>query len=363
MGGDIAAWCALRGLTVTLQDRAIEFVMPAMERAKQLFAKRLKAPGAAVDASKRMQMDIDAEHVGSADVIIEAIVEDLDVKREMFVKLEQKSHPTALLATNTSSIRIEEIASSLADPSRLVGIHFFNPVSQLQLVEVIRGSDTATEAVQAALSFVTQIGKLPLPCFSAPGFVVNRVLMPYMLEALLAAEDGLAVETIDAAAKKFGMPMGPIELADRVGLDVAQSVANILSQAFGREVPITLGRMVKEGRLGHKCRLGGFYRYRDGRPVKAAKFAPPGRELIDRLLLPLVNECMACLSDGVVNDADLLDAGVVFGTGFAPHTGGPMRYARNLGHDVVADRLTSLAEQYGSRFAPHPGWRDRSSLA
>jgi 3-hydroxyacyl-CoA dehydrogenase / enoyl-CoA hydratase / 3-hydroxybutyryl-CoA epimerase len=356
MGGDIASWCALRGLEVTVQDREEQYVRPALERAEKLFTKRLREPGAAVAASRRLRVDIDGEGVPDADVTIEAIVEDLDAKRALFGKLEPELKASAILATNTSSIRLEEIAGVLSAPERLVGLHFFNPVAQLPLVEVISGDQTSPEVARRALAFVTQIGKLPLPCRSAPGFVVNRVLTPYLLEALHAHEDGYPLETIDSAAKAFGMPMGPIELADQVGLDVALSVARILSSVLGSDPPPRLEQMVASGRLGLKTN-GGFYAYEGGKPRKARDYPRPDRDLQDRLMLPLVNEAMACYSDGVVADTDLLDAGVVFGTGFAPFTGGPIRYATQRGIDEIVARLEALAERFGPRFQPHPGWQ------
>lgn len=355
MGGDIAAWCALRGLDVTLQDREMKYVEPALERADELFAKRLKAPGAAAEARGRLSVDLGGLHVPEADVVIEAIVEDLDVKRALFSELEAKAAPSTVLASNTSSIRIEDIAAGLREPNRLVGVHFFNPVAQLPLVEVVRGEESDEDVVQRAMSFVTQIGKLPLPCRSAPGFVVNRVLMPYMLEALTAHADGHALETIDAAARRFGMPMGPIELADRVGLDVALHVATILAEAFGRPLPDLLEGKVEAGELGMKSGVG-FYRYAAGRPVKSKDFAQPDGDLQDRLILALVNECVACLEDGVIDEPDLLDAGVIFGTGFAPYTGGPIQYARQRGFAETEQRLQALAERFGPRFEPHHGW-------
>lgn len=360
MGGDIASWCALRGLKVSLQDRAEEYVRPAIERAKKLFERRLKAPGAAAQAAARLEVDIEGRHVERADLVLEAIVEKLDAKRTLYAELEPRCRDTALLATNTSSLRIEDLAQNLARADRFVGLHFFNPVAQLPLVEVIRGEATSDASMNAALAFVVQIGKLPLPCRSAPGFLVNRVLTPYMLEALRAHEDGHSLETIDAAAKQFGMPMGPVELADRVGLDVALSVAKIMSVVLRSEPPAMLAAMVDAGRLGAKTGHG-FYRYDGGRPEKQKQYARPDDDLTDRLLLPLVNEAVACLREHVVDDSDLVDAGVVFGTGFAPFRGGPIRYAHQRGvRDVVA-RLTLLAERHGPRFSPHSGWDQLAS--
>lgn len=356
MGGDIAAWCALRGLTVTLQDRAMEFIEPALARARRLFRKRLRAPGAADEAYARLTADLDGDALPTADLLIEAIVEKLDAKRQLLADVEPKLAADALIGTNTSSIRLEEMADALQRPNRFVGLHFFNPVASLPLVEVIRGAETGEAAFARALAFVTRIGKLPLPCRSAPGFVVNRVLTPYMLEALRAHADGHAFETIDAAATAFGMPVGPVELADRVGLDVALHVARILGEVLGSEPPAELEAKVAAGQLGVKTGAG-FYRYRDDRPDKRADFPAPDRALEDRLILPLVNEALACYDDGVVDDLDLLDAGVVFGTGFAPFTGGPVNYARQRGVDEVVTRLEALAERHGPRFAPRPGWR------
>jgi 3-hydroxyacyl-CoA dehydrogenase/enoyl-CoA hydratase/3-hydroxybutyryl-CoA epimerase len=355
MGGDIAAWCALRGLKVTVQDRAMEFVEPALKRARSLFEKRLKAPGEADAAAARLTVDLAGAEVGTADVVIEAIVEKLDAKTALFRELEPKLRADAILATNTSSIMLEQMAGALSRPNRFVGLHFFNPVASLPLVEVIHGEGTDDATLQRSLAFVTSIGKVPLPCASAPGFVVNRVLMPYMLEALHAHEDGIALETIDAAAIAFGMPVGPIELADRVGLDVALHVARILKDIAGREPPALLEAKVSSGALGAKTGSG-FYRYADDRAQKRKEFPRPDRDLQDRLLLPLVNEAVACFAAGVVDDLDLLDAGVVLGTGFAPFTGGPIHYARERGVGEVIGRLEELARRFGPRFAPRPGW-------
>ncbi|HUQ52624.1 MAG TPA: 3-hydroxyacyl-CoA dehydrogenase NAD-binding domain-containing protein [Gammaproteobacteria bacterium] len=356
MGGDIAAWCALRGLEVTLQDRAQQYVDPALARARELFAKRLRAPGEADAAGSRLRVDLAAAEAGSADLVLEAIVEKAEAKRGLFADLEPRMSPTALIATNTSSIKLETLASALQHPERFVGLHFFNPVASLPLVEVIRGEQTSDATMMAAMSFVIKIGKLPLPCRSAPGFLVNRLLTPYMLEALYAHVDGHSLESIDAAAKNFGMPMGPVELADRVGLDVALHVAEILSGLLATQPPELLKAKVAKGELGVKTGRG-FYVYDTrGKPIKDRSRAAPDAELADRLLLPLLNEAVACLDEGVVADADLVDAGVVFGAGFAPFTGGPIRYARRRGVAEIVEKLTRFAERFGTRFTPHAGW-------
>ena len=358
MGGDIAAWCVLKGLTVTLQDRAQQYVEPAVARARELFRKRLRAPGDAEAAANRLRVDLAAAEIGSADLVIEAIVEKAEAKRTLFAEIEPRLAESAVIATNTSSIELETLAGVLKRPGRLVGLHFFNPVASLPLVEVIRGRDTSEETMQIALSFVTKIGKLPLPCRSAPGFLVNRLLTPYMIEALYAHADGHSLESIDAAAKAFGMPMGPVELADRVGLDVALHVAEILSSVLAATPPELLRQKVAKGDLGVKTGRG-FYAYDShGKPIKARNRVVADDDLADRLLLPLINEAVACLHEEVVADADLLDAGVVFGAGFAPFTGGPIRYAQERGFANVITKLRDLEGRFGTRFTPHEGWRN-----
>jgi 3-hydroxyacyl-CoA dehydrogenase / enoyl-CoA hydratase / 3-hydroxybutyryl-CoA epimerase len=357
MGGDIAAWCALRGFSVTLQDRAAEFIEPALGRAAELFEKRVRDPAQRTAVRARLRADVAGDGVTDADVVIEAIFESLNAKRELYASLEPRLKPDALLATNTSSLELEPLAAKLARPGRLVGLHFFNPVAQMPLIEVVHSTSTEAPMIDAALAFTRKLDKLPVPCRSAPGFVVNRVLMPYLQEAMRAGEEGIPLAGIDQAAVRFGMPMGPIELADVVGLDVAKDVGEIIAEELHRPIPrlTRLEQLVTAKKLGRKSGEG-FYRWQDGKPVKpdAASSAPP--ELEDRLILSLVNECAAVLREGVVADADLLDAAVIFGTGFAPFRGGPIAYARSRGIDAVVARLNQLAERYGSRFAPDPGW-------
>ncbi len=361
MGGDIAAWSAFRGMTVTLQDRSAELIQPAMDRAKAFFDKRLKDPAAAAAAFARLRMDVNGDGVGDSDVVIEAIFENADAKRALYAELEPKLKPNAILATNTSSIEIETLSAGLKDPSRLVGIHFFNPVAQMQLVEIVRGTGTQPQAVQNALQFTRKLDKLPLPCKSAPGFVVNRILTPYVNEALFALESGIPAAVIDRAGKAFGMPMGPIELTDVVGLDVSLHVGRVLAGALQRRVPEILIKRVEQKKLGRKSGEG-FYVWRDGKPVKpeSAQFAMPA-DLTDRLILPMLNEAVACLREGVIEDADLLDAGAIFATGFAPFRGGPLHYARERGIADVTARLEELARRYGERFRPDPGWQQFSA--
>jgi 3-hydroxyacyl-CoA dehydrogenase / enoyl-CoA hydratase / 3-hydroxybutyryl-CoA epimerase len=356
MGGDIAAWSAYRGLTVTLQDRSEELIQPALNRAKTFFDKRLKDPAAAAEAMTRLKMDVAGDGVADADVVIEAIFENIEAKHALYAELEPKLKVGAILASNTSSIKIETLCEKLSDPGRLVGIHFFNPVAQLQLVEVVQGAGTRPPIVQDALKFTRKLDKLPLPCKSAPGFVVNRILTPYVNEAFFALQEGIPAVVIDRAAEQFGMPMGPVELSDVVGLDVSLHVGQVLSEAFHREVPQILIKLVEQKKLGRKSGEG-FYRWKDGKAQKddAAHAAIPA-DLQDRLILSLLNEAVATLREGIIQDADLLDAGAVFATGFAPFRGGPLQYARDRGIANITQRLNELADRYGERFRPDAGW-------
>ena len=353
MGGDIAAWCALRGHSVTLQDREQRYIDPAIERAQKLFAKRIRDDDERAAARGRLVADLAGDGVAKADLIIEAIFENLEAKQALYTSLQSEMKPEALIATNTSSIRLEDLRGVLTDPRRFIGLHFFNPVALMPLVEVIRCADTDRDALDVGFGFVRGIGKLPLECASAPGFVVNRILAPYMGEAMQLVEDGVPLAAIDAAAEGFGMPMGPVELVDSVGLDVALHVARVLGSSMDTS---KLQTMVDDGRKGRKSGEG-FYRWEDGKPQKPpAGDAGVPEDIEDRLILPMVNEAVACLADGIVADEELLDAGVIFGTGFAPFRGGPLKYARDRGLERVVGRLEELAGRHGPRFAPHPGF-------
>ncbi|HET9108431.1 MAG TPA: 3-hydroxyacyl-CoA dehydrogenase NAD-binding domain-containing protein [Steroidobacteraceae bacterium] len=359
MGADIAAWSALRGFTVTLQDRELKAIEPALGRARELFKKRLRDPAKVEEAASRLTADVEGEGVAQADIVIEAIFESLQAKRELYASLEPRMKAGALLATNTSSIVLESLAEGLMRPERLVGLHFFNPVPQMPLVEVIHSAATDPAALQTATAFTRRMDKLPVPCRSAPGFIVNRVLLPYLQEAMYAAQQGVPITAIDDAAVEFGMPMGPIELADVVGLDVAAHVGEIIAADLGRPVPNLprLRELVALGKLGRKSGAG-FYLWKDGKPVKppAAAAEPAPRDLVDRMILALVNECAACLRERIAEDADLIDAAVIFGTGFAPFRGGPLAYARSRGVAAVVERLDELAARHGARFQPDSGW-------
>jgi len=327
MGGDIAAWCALRGLTVTLQDQNADRLAPAMGRAAKLFADRLRDPRRIRDAADRLIPDVAGAGVARADVIIEAIFENVEAKRSLFAAIEAKAKPTAILATNTSSIPLEDIATAMNDPSRLIGLHFFNPVAKMMLVEIVHGRQTRPELIAPAAAFVRQIDRLPLPVKSAPGFLVNRVLAPYLMAAMRCVDEGIAPETVDEAALEFGMPMGPIELADTVGLDICVAVGRMLTPDAAP--PKKLTELVAAGYLGRKTKRG-FYDYTTGKPTKLSPGAVPAG-LALRLIGPFVAEAKAALAEGIVADADLVDAGAIFGTGFAPFRGGPLHYATGEG--------------------------------
>jgi 3-hydroxyacyl-CoA dehydrogenase/enoyl-CoA hydratase/3-hydroxybutyryl-CoA epimerase len=325
MGGDIAAWCALRGLEVTLQDREFEYLEPALKRAEALFKKKLKSKASITAAKSRLIADVAGDGIARADVIIEAIFENREAKQQLFIELEHKALSTALLATNTSAIPLAEIAEGLEQPSRLIGLHFFNPVEKMPLVEVVRDSASTSEVIKKGCVFANKIGKYPLPVKSAPGFLVNRVLAPFMLEALNLVEEGHSIATIDAAAELFGMPMGPVEIADTVGLDVAISVATKL--APDNTIAIErLQALLDEGKLGKKNGEG-FYRWKKGKAIKEKPSDNIAMDILgERLINPLIDECQRCLEEGIVENAELLDAGVIFGIGFAPFRGGPLHY-------------------------------------
>ncbi len=325
MGGDIAAVCAAKGMTVTLQDQSVERIAPAIKRAAEFYAKRYRGDKKQVRfALDRLIADPQGAGVAQADVIIEAIFENLEVKQKLFADVEARAKPDAVIATNTSSLKLEDIAATFKNPSRLVGIHFFNPVPKMPLVEVVTGEQSDAEAAKKAAAFVRKIDKLPLPVKSAPGFLVNAVLGPYLLEAMRCVDEGVAPEAVDAAALAFGMPMGPIELADTVGLDIAMAAGKGLTGAA--EPPKKLAALMAAGNLGKKSGKG-FYTWVNGKAQKTQASAPNG--LADRLVKPLLDATQRCVSQGVVGDADLADAGVIFGTGFAPFRGGPMNYLKN----------------------------------
>ena len=323
MGGDIAAWCAFRGMAVTLQDLDLEKITPALKRAKKLFKKRLRKPQLVAAAMSRIEADVKGKGIKRADVVIEAVVENLKIKQSIFKNAEKEMKPDAIMATNTSSIELEKIASVLKKKNRLIGLHFFNPVAQLPLVEVIKSKYNTDKDAAMGASFALAIGKSPVIVKSATGFLVNRVLMPYMLGAVNRVEAGESKELIDAAAVAFGMPMGPIELMDMVGLDVGKSVAEEVGFPVSKDSKFAA--LVNAKKLGRKTGEG-FYKWEKGKAIKGE--VPTHKDLVAlgrELVKPLVDETEKCVKEKIVANADLADIGVIFGTGFAPFLGGPLK--------------------------------------
>ncbi len=356
MGGDIAAWCAIKGYSVTVQDMVPELLGDCVKRAHKLAKKRLKDKHLVTAAMDRLLPDPKGYGIKKADVIIEAITEKLEAKQGLFKTLEAQAKPDAVLATNTSTIPLEEIAECLNNPSRLVGIHYFNPVAMMPLVEVVKSEQSDPAMVQKAMAFVHAIDKLPIPVKSSPGFLVNRILLPYMLEAVLLLEEGIEGPVIDKIAKDFGMPMGPIELGDTVGLDVCLAACEKLASHFGVSVPDKLREYVARGDLGKKSGKG-FYEWKKGKPIKPkASQSSTSNDLINRLIMRMLNEAIACLREGIVDSEQLLDAGSIFGFGFPPFRGGVLTYAKEEGRDQIKEQLKSLESRYGDRFTPDQGW-------
>jgi len=361
MGGDIAAWCASQDMRVTLADMKAEPIAGAIKRAADLFDKIMRKRTDVRDALDRLMPDMGGEGVRNADLIIEAVPEKLELKQKVYAGLEPRMKAGAILATNTSSIPLQDLRTTLQKPERLLGLHFFNPVSRLQLVEVVSHDATDPQLLKEALAFVGAIDRLPLPVKSSPGFLVNRALTPYMLEAMVMLDEKIDKSVIDAAAKKFGMPMGPIELADQVGLDICLDVGDMLRSKFGDSLPPTpawLREKVAKGELGRKTGKG-FYIWKDGKAdttPASPSTTEPTPEMIDRLILPMSNVCVAALREGIVDNADVVDGAMIFGTGYAPFRGGPLNYARSRGTENVVSTLRALVEKFGGRFTPDAGW-------
>ena len=359
MGGDIAAWCAWHGFTVSLADTQTKPLAGAVGRAAELYGKISRGDRRKVrDALDRLIPDLAGEGVGTADLIIEAVPEKIEIKQKVYAAIEPKMKPGAILATNTSSIPLEQLRDHLQQPERLVGVHFFNPVSRMQLVEVVSHDKVGDGVLDAARAFLGRIDRLPAPVKSAPGFLVNRALTPYMLEALVMLDAGMKKESIDKAALDFGMPMGPIELADQVGLDICLHVAEMLKSSLNRDMPAApkwLVDKVAKGELGKKTGKG-LYDWKDGEAVKSGDAPPAPPDTTDRLILPMLDACVACLREGVVANEETVDGAMIFATGFAPFRGGPLHYARTRGAGEIKATLSRLEEKYGARFRPDAGW-------
>ncbi len=358
MGGDIAIWCALQGYNVTLQDQNHDTLAAVIKRAAKLYKRLLKQNRLVNTTLDRLMPDIKGNGLVKADIVIEAIFEDAEVKCNLYKEIEPKLKRTAIIATNTSSIPLEQLTDSLKKPERLVGLHFFNPVAKMPLVEIVVGKKTSKKAQQIATTLTKKIKKLPLPVTSTPGFLVNRILMPYLTEAVTLFEEGVPITVIDKIALDFGMPMGPIELADTVGLDICLHVAENLAESMPITVPEHLRDLVNKKILGKKTGQG-FYTFKKGKKVKPKdnkNYTAP-TNVKERLILIMLNETMACLREHVAESKDLIDAGIIFGTGFAPFHGGPLQYVKDRGQEQVLMALENLEKTHGPRFKPDEGWK------
>jgi 3-hydroxyacyl-CoA dehydrogenase/enoyl-CoA hydratase/3-hydroxybutyryl-CoA epimerase len=369
MGGGISQLAADNGIPVRLRDIRYDAVLTALQTADGLWQKKLKRRRITRgELARRMAFiapTLEPTGLRHVDLVIEAVVEDLEVKRRVLAEIEPCIDERAVFASNTSSLPISDIAARALHPERVVGLHFFNPVHRMPLVEVIAGERSSPEAVSTVHRFALRVGKVPVVVKDSPGFLVNRILMFYMNEALQLLSEGVRVEAADEAMKAFGMPMGPFELFDTVGLDTARHVAGVLGAAFGSRAggdDSLLGSMVAKERLGRKNDLG-FYRWRDGKPggvdsevyTLAGSPAPrdlPPETLQERMVLTMVNEAAVCLEEGVVREPREIDIAMVMGTGFPPFRGGLLRHADAVGIPIVADRLSRLGEAHGDRFRP-----------
>ncbi len=369
MGGGIAQLFAEKGVFVRMKDINTKFVGTGLKEAADIFRKREKkgilSPIEARDGFDRITGTTDYSGFAKADLAVEAVVENMDIKKTVLKEFEQAAKEGAIFASNTSSLSITEMATASKHPERIAGMHFFNPVEKMPLVEVIRGKKTSEETVSAIATLARRLGKLPVIVNDGPGFLVNRILMPYLGEAVIMLEEGNRIEDIDRALLRFGMPMGAFILLDEIGIDIAHKVADILYHGLGeRATPSpVLGTLYKEGYFGKKNGKG-FYLYRGhtrGKPDQSiyGKIARAGgaektgtEEIVDRAILLMVKEAALCLEERIVERPDHLDAALIFGIGFPPFRGGLLRYADKLGAQVIVEKLESLAKKYGERFTP-----------
>ncbi|QIE46706.1 fatty-acid oxidation protein subunit alpha [Pseudohalocynthiibacter aestuariivivens] len=362
MGAEIAAWCAVKGKSVTLSDPDIEALSQSVVTACRICEEEHLNSLETRDVLDRLMPDPDRIGVARADLVIEVGPEDAEIKAQIYAEIEPQMNPVATLATNTSSLSLIDLAKTLKRPSRFAGLHFFNPVAKMQLVEVVSHPDTFQTVTDQLAAFCGAIGRLPARIGDYPGFLVNRALTPYLLEAIRMIDEGHDKETIDHAAEVFGMPVGPVELADRVGLDICLHVADSLRSGLEKPIPEVPGwlrdQVNDKGDTGKKSGKG-LYVWRDGEAQKTTTRPPkPDDDMTDRLILPMLDACVECLRKGVVKDEDVIDAAMIFATGFAPFRGGPMHYARTRGAQDIHQRLHDLAAAHGDRFQPDPGWAD-----
>jgi 3-hydroxyacyl-CoA dehydrogenase/enoyl-CoA hydratase/3-hydroxybutyryl-CoA epimerase/3-hydroxyacyl-CoA dehydrogenase/enoyl-CoA hydratase/3-hydroxybutyryl-CoA epimerase/enoyl-CoA isomerase len=370
MGQGIAAANVKRSIPVALGDVSTEAVGRGVQGvlSEVSYNKKIRGP----DVEKALQYlplvngTVSDAELTTADIVVEAIYENDQAKRSLYARLEPQLGPQATLCSNTSTIPITQLAQGLKRPERFCGLHFFNPVRKMPLVEVIRGEKTSDDTVATAVAYAKKLGKSPIVVADGPGFLVNRVLLPYMNEALLLLEEGASVKAVDRAATSFGMPMGPITLYDTIGLDVALHAGGVMRQAFpGRVVPSKiLPAMVEAGRLGQKNGRG-FFDYGKGKKKDRGEDSPEvakllmqlcaepkkfsGGELTDRMFLPMLLEATRILEDGIVADVRDVDLGLIFGIGFPPFKGGLFFWADSLGAAAIVEKLqnyNSLGERY-----------------
>ena len=362
MGAEIAAMAAIKGKSVTLSDIEPEPLGRAIKKAGEICKDKHLSATETRDALDRLMPDPHSYGLAHADLVIEAATERQDLKEEIYEGLRGKLKTGAILASNTSSLSIADLTAFAPSKIHFAGLHFFNPVSHIDLIEVVKAEATSDQTAQRLAAFCGAIGKLPARVKDYPGFVVNRALVPYMLEAMVLMDEGVSKDVIDTAALRFGMPMGPVTLADQVGLDVGLQVAESLSKSLRTPMPPIsddLRRKVEAGDLGKKTGTG-FYDWSDGTPHPDADLNDAPDDLTDRLILPMLNACVEVLREGVAQDADQIDAAMIFATGWAPFRGGPMHYAKQRGVDEITAKLHALQKAHGPRFAPDEGW---SSLA
>ena len=364
MGAGIAQWISSRGIKVLLKDIKSEFVANGIKTISKLYSaavkKRVMTKSEASSKLDNVTPITESLPMKNVDLVVEAAVERLDIKQNLFAELETLVRDDTILATNTSALSIVDVAEKMEHKERVVGIHYFNPVHKMKLVEVVKGECTSEETVLKATQFVKKTGKLPVIVKDSPGFLVNRILMPYLIEAVHLANGGNDIEHTDKLLRKFGMPMGPFRLIDEVGGDVCQHVADDLLNRLDTKFPNSnlLRRMIEEGNLGKKSGQG-FYKYSKGKSNGACdvprnstfRLQCENEEIVDRLILIMINEAVRCLEEEVVSSPKDVDFGMIMGTGWAPFRGGPIRYLDSVGSKKIAERLQELAKK-DAYFAP-----------
>jgi 3-hydroxyacyl-CoA dehydrogenase/enoyl-CoA hydratase/3-hydroxybutyryl-CoA epimerase len=357
MGVEIATVCAIKGKQVTISDLETEALGKAVKLADKICNDKHLSGIESRDALDRLMPDPNGYGIAHADLIIEAASEEVEVKKKIYASLKGKMKKDAILASNTSSISVDLLAGHAPLKTTFAGLHFFNPVSKIDLVEVIKGKSTNAKTVNRLAAFCGAIGKLPAQLRDYPGFLVNRVLTPYLMEAMVLMEEGVSKEAIDTAALLFGMPMGPVTLADQVGLDIGLHVAESLSDNLDKTMPKisdSLRRKVDNGELGKKSGKG-FYDWSDGTPHPTYDDEIP-KDVTDRLILPMLDACVELLRKGIAESENQVDGAMIFATGWAPFRGGPMHYAHSRGISEIVANLKELEVAHGPRFAPDDGW-------